>query len=208
MFSGIVQALCPIVAVERKPGLVTFAVELEAALAEGVPHGASIAVDGVCLTVTEQQGRRVFFDAIEETLRLTTIGDIAEGRQVNIERSVTAADEIGGHQVSGHVHATGLITEVTERENNRILRFQAPPGWMKYIFPKGFIALDGCSLTVVDVDRAAATFTVHFIPETLRATTFGSRKQGDRVNIEVEQQTRTIVDTVERYLEERFPASN
>lgn len=205
MFSGIVQACIPVVEVETKPGLVTFSVELEAQHAEGVTHGASIAIDGVCLTVTRQQGRRVTFDAIEETQRLTTLGGIDAGRRVNIERSVTAQDEIGGHTVSGHVHTTALITAIDHSENNQVGHFQVPAEWLKYIFPKGFVALDGCSLTVVDVDKATSTFTVHFIPETIRATTFGFKLAGDRVNIEVDQQTRAIVDTVERVLADRLP---
>lgn len=207
MFTGIVQACVEVASVDRRPGLVTFAIPLPERASRDLRVGASIAVDGVCLTVTSIAGERaearVTFDAMEETLRRTTIGEIAAGRRVNVERSAALGDEIGGHLVSGHVTGTAEIAEVTTPENNHVVTFRVPPAWMKYILPKGFVALDGASLTIVDVDRAAGTFTVWLIPETLRMTTFGWKRVGDRVNLEIDARTQAIVDTVEQVLAAR-----
>jgi riboflavin synthase len=200
MYTGIVQACAPVVRVESKPGLKTYAVEIPDALVAGLALGASVSVDGVCQTVVRIDGAQVTFDAMEETLRKTTIGSIAEGRQVNIERSATSGDEIGGHALAGHVAGTAEIVDVRVSENNRAVTFRVPSAWMNYLFPQGFIALDGASLTIVDVDRAQATFRVSFIPETLKRTTFGFKGAGDLVNVEIDSRTQIIVETVERVL--------
>ena len=200
MYTGIVQACVPVVRVVSKPGLKTYAVELPSALAAGLEAGASVSIDGVCQTVVGIAGAQVAFDAMEETLRKTTIGTIAEGRQVNVERSARSGDEIGGHALAGHVRGTAEIVDVRTSENNRAMTFRVPPAWLSYVFPQGFIALDGASLTIVDVDREQATFRVAFIPETLNRTTFGRKAAGDRVNVEIDSRTQIIVDTVERVL--------
>lgn len=200
MYTGIVQALVPVVRVESKPGLKTYAVELPDALVSGLKLGASVSIDGVCQTVVRIDGAHVTFDAMEETLRKTTIDAIAEGRLVNVERSATTGDEIGGHALAGHVSGTAEIVDVSIRENNRTVTFRVPGAWMNYILPQGFIALDGASLTIVDVDRAQATFRVSFIPETLKRTTFGFKGKGERVNVEIDSRTQIIVETVERVL--------
>jgi riboflavin synthase len=189
-----------VVRVESKPGLKTYAVEIPQALVAGLELGASVSIDGVCQTVVRIDGAGVTFDAMEETLRRTTIGSIAEGRQVNVERSARSGDEIGGHALAGHVSGTAEIIDVRANENNRAVTFRVPAAWMSYIFPQGFIALDGASLTVVDVDQAQATFRVSFIPETLKRTTFGFKGIGDQVNVEIDSRTQIIVDTVERVL--------
>jgi riboflavin synthase len=207
MYTGIVQACAPVVRVDSKPGLKTYAVEIPEALVAGLQLGASVSIDGVCQTVVRIAGAQVTFDAMEETLRKTTIGAIAEGRQVNVERSATLGDEIGGHALAGHVRGTAEIVDVQTRENNRASTFRVPAAWMSYIFPQGFIALDGASLTIVDVDRDQATFRVSFIPETLKRTTFGFKSAGDRVNVEIDSRTQIIVDTVERVLAQRPPAA-
>lgn len=212
MFTGIVKGLGTVVAGHAEPGLATFAVELPAGYADGLQVGASVAIDGVCLTATsidtlpspsegEGQGEvRVTFDAMQETLEKTTIGSIVEGSRVNVERSYRVGDEVGGHIVSGHVTGTAEIIAIDAPENNHVVTFRADPSWMKYVLPKGFVALDGCSLTVVDVSRGDSTFTVWLIPETLKTTTFGFKKVGDRVNLEIDSKTQAIVDTVENYL--------
>jgi riboflavin synthase len=200
MYTGIVQACVPVVRVQSKPGLKTYAVELPDALLTGLKPGASVSIDGVCQTVVQIDGARATFDAMEETLRKTTIGAIAEGRLVNVERSATTGDEIGGHALAGHVRGTAEIVDVRVSENNRMVTFRVPEAWMNYLFTQGFIALDGASLTVVDVDREQATFRVSFIPETLKRTTFGFKSQGDQVNVEIDSRTQIIVETVERVL--------
>lgn len=165
--------------------------------------GASVAIDGVCLTVTAIEGARVRFDAMAETLEKTTIGSLKNGDRVNVERSARMGTEIGGHPMSGHVSTMAEIIRVDESENNKAMTFRVEPLWMRFIFSKGFISLDGASLTVVDADKQAGTFQVWFIPETLRLTRFGTKTVGDRVNVEIDPQTQVIVETTERILNAR-----
>lgn len=200
MFTGIVKGLGTVVSIEDKPGLRTLVVELPAGYADGLSTGASVAVDGCCLTAVGMERDRVSFDVMEETLRKTTVGSLVVSSRVNVERSFRVGDEVGGHLVSGHVTGTAEIVSIETPDNNHVITFRAPTEWMKYLLPKGFVALDGCSLTMVDVDRAAGTFTVWLIPETLRLTTFGLKRAGDRVNVEIDSRTQAIVDTVETYL--------
>lgn len=158
--------------------------------------GASVAVDGVCLTVVAIEQRCVAFDVIEETLRRTTLGSLRPGDEVNIERSLKFGDEVGGHLLSGHVMGTARIEEVRQGNCQQEVWFGCPPEWMEAILPKGYIAIDGASLTVVDVE--VGRFSVHLIPETLRVTTLGNKGVGDLVNIEFDLQTQAIVATVKR----------
>jgi riboflavin synthase len=196
VFTGIVQGSFPIQSVVDRPGLRTLTLALPPALREGLEVGASVAISGVCLTVTSLAGETVSFDAIDETQRRTTLGRLRVGDRVNVERSARAGAEVGGHELSGHVDGTAEIVAVDRPPGNHVVTFRAPRELIRYVFSKGFIALDGCSLTVVDVDRDAATFTVHLIPETLRVTTFDAKRAGDRVNLEIERRTQVIVDTV------------
>ena len=196
MFTGIVKGKFPVVMILDKEGLRSFIVVLSNELVEGLVVGASVAVDGVCFTVTVIDHNRVSFDAMEETLRKTTIGSLKEGEFVNIERSARMGDEIGGHRMSGHVSTMAEIVDVHESEHNKAVTFKVDPEWMRFIFSKGFISLDGASLTVVDADKSQGTFQVWFIPETLRLTKFGEKKFGDRGNVEIDSQTQVIVETV------------
>jgi len=207
--------------VESKPGLIRFSIEANQEMVEDLKVGASVAVNGVCLTVASihpEQERRIrlspvrvglfarlrvetiTFDVMNETLKLTTLGSIKIGDQVNIERSLKVGDEVGGHIVSGHVHGVAKIVDITKTENNVDVTLEPPAELAKYIFPKGFVALNGVSLTVVHVSPLpgglGGRISVSLIPETLRATTFGAAKIGDLANLEVDQQTRTIVDTI------------
>jgi len=202
MFTGIVQECVPVVDLKERPGINTLTLKFPNLLLPGLKIGSSVSVDGVCLTTIAIEDNLVSFDAMTETLRKTTIGQIELGQRVNIERSATIGDEVGGHEVSGHVTAMAEIIRVSKPENNHVVTFMVSPEWMKYIFPKGFIALDGASLTVVDVDKKAGTFTVWLIPETLRRTTFGFKREGDLVNLEIDSRTQAIVDTVEQYLQQ------
>mmetsp|Transcript_25566 Transcript_25566/g.60812 ORF Transcript_25566/g.60812 Transcript_25566/m.60812 type:complete len:167 (+) Transcript_25566:522-1022(+) len=151
----------------------------------------------MCRKVVSIEGDTLGFDVIGETLRATNLGGIFEGSLVNFERSARVGDEIGGHNVSGHVCCTAGVDRVEKTENNvRLVLKLASPKFIKYILPKGFVAVDGCSLTVGEVGED--WFSVYLIPETMRMTVFGARQEGDLVNIEVDSQTQTIVDTVER----------
>lgn len=200
MYTGIVQGSFAIKALQRKPGLHSFMVELSDELMDGLAIGASVAMDGVCLTVTQIDANQVWFDAMQQTLSLTTLGELQQGSLVNIERSAKQGVEIGGHVISGHVDACVEVVAISEPENNRFVTYSLPVEQMKYVFNKGFIGLNGCSLTVAEVDKANQTFTVCYIPETLRVTTHGLKVVGDKLNIEVDRQTQAIVDTVENFL--------
>lgn len=200
MFTGIIKGKFPVVKIVDREGLRTFIVSLSPDLVEGLKISASVAIDGVCFTVTSINGLNVSFDAMEETLRKTTIGELKEGNYVNIERSARMGDEIGGHIMSGHVSTTATIIDMHESENNKAMMFKVDPQWMRFIFSKGFISLDGASLTVVDAKKEEGEFDVWFIPETLRLTRFGEKKIGDHVNVEIDPQTQVIVETVENIL--------
>lgn len=196
MFTGIVQGIATVEEITARPGLSTFAIRLPEEWAKGVTVGASVAINGTCLTVTRQEGQVLFFDAMQETLKLTTLGDLEAGSTVNFERAARIGDEIGGHLLSGHVHTTARLVDIVRPENNVTLWFEVPEAWTRYIFPKGYIAINGASLTIGEV--TGNRFNVHLIPETLRATTFGQASEGERVNIEIDSQTQTIVDTLAR----------
>ncbi len=201
MYTGIVQRVADIISVDKKTGLNTLKIAFDDYLLNQLTIGASVAVDGVCLTVTTIEDHQVSFDVMQETLNKTTLGLLNAGDKVNIERSAKQGDEIGGHSLSGHIEGRAEIAKITESENNYILEFSCPQEWMKYILPKGFIAINGASLTIVDTQTTGG-FNVYLIPETLRATTFKQKRLGDSVNIEIDNQTKVIVTTVERYLQE------
>jgi riboflavin synthase len=163
MFSGIVQHTSLVTAITHEPGLTHL--ELDVGVqTEPLKLGASVSVAGVCLTVTAVDGTRVSFDIMGETLAKTSLGSLVPGDRVNTERSVRVGDEIGGHQVSGHITGVATITAIETPRRNWIITLSVDPLWIPYILPKGFIALDGCSLTIVDV--GPEWFTVHLIPET------------------------------------------
>jgi riboflavin synthase len=205
MFTGIVQTKCTINRIESKPGLVTIGITLPVQLREDVNLGASIAIDGVCLTVTafDEQSGLVIFDIMQETLNLTSLSHLQAGKWVNVERSAKANAEIGGHCVSGHVDGTAKVCTITKTENNLRISYAYPSGLNKYLFKKGFVSLNGCSLTIADIDYDKSELTVSYIPETLKISTHGEKVLGDEINIEVDRQTQAIVDTVERVLAQR-----
>ena len=199
MFTGIVQGLCPVVSMVEETGLRRLVVDL-GDLATGAQLGASIAINGTCLTVTAVDGGRVSFDVIAETLALTNLGALSVGSRVNVERSYRVGDEVGGHIVSGHISAAVALDRVETRANERNLFFSVPSHVLKFLLHKGFVALDGASLTLASVDRAAGEISVCLIPETIARTTLGVIEPGDRVNLECDAQTQAIVETVERVL--------
>lgn len=202
MFTGIVQGTATLVSIEEKPNFRTHVIEMPEAMLPGLETGASVAHNGCCLTVTEIDGNRVSFDLMKETLRITNLGELVVGDPVNVERAAKFTDEIGGHLMSGHIMTTAEVVKILASENNRQIWFKIQEKTlMKYILHKGYIGIDGISLTVGEV--TASRFCVHLIPETLQRTTLGSKKLGSRVNIEIDPQTQAIVDTVERVLAQR-----
>ena len=202
MFTGIVQGTAPIYSIIEKANFRTQVVKLPPEMRKDLEIGTSVANNGVCLTVTEINGDLVSFDLMQETLRITNLGAVKVGDHVNIERAMQMGTEIGGHLLSGHVYCTATISDIIASENNRQIWFELPSAdVMKYILTKGFVAVDGISLTIGEVK--GAQFCVNLIPETLQRTLMGQRKVGDIVNIEIDPQTQAIVDTVENYLKAR-----
>lgn len=200
MFTGIVQGLCKVCEVTDEVNLRHLTVDL-GKMADGVALGASVAINGTCLTVTAEQEGKPTFDVISETLRLTNLGDLAVADLVNVERSFRVGDEIGGHILSGHISTSVVVAEVVEAQNTRDVYFRVPERWMKYLHMKGFVALDGASLTIASVNAEDCTISVSLIPETIERTTLGRIQAKARVNLEVDSQTQAVVDTVERVLD-------
>ena len=198
MFTGIVRGYVPIQKIEKKEGLVTIYVLFDSGFLDNITLGSSIAVDGVCLTVTHVQDNLASFDIMEETLRVTTLGEKQEGDRINVERSARMGDEIGGHVVSGHVTTKGEVIHIHNVGHDVAMTLRVSPEWMKYVIHKGFIAVDGASLTVVEPEED--TFRIHLIPETLEKTSLGNKQVGDKVNIEIDPMTQAIVNTTERVL--------
>ncbi|NVD06703.1 riboflavin synthase subunit alpha [Vibrio sp. JPW-9-11-11] len=201
MFTGIVQGMAQVVAIEKKEKFQTHTLKLDGEMKQGLTIGASVAHNGCCLTVTRIEDNLVDFDLMQATLELTNLGQLVVGDSVNIERAAKFGDEIGGHSMSGHIAVIAEVTKVVDSPNNRTIWFELPSEMMKYVLAKGYIGLDGCSLTIGDV--SGNQFCVHLIPETLNRTLFGSRAAGDKVNVEIDPQTQAIVDTVERVLAQR-----
>ncbi|MCG3728419.1 riboflavin synthase subunit alpha [Vibrio cincinnatiensis] len=202
MFTGIVQGTAKIVSIDKKTQFQTHIIEFPQGLSDGLTLGASVAHNGCCLTVTQIDGQHAAFDLMQETLAVTNLGTLQVGDEVNIERAAKFGDEIGGHSMSGHISDMATLVEVIESEHNKTLWFELPTASMKYVLAKGYIGLDGCSLTIGQVE--SNRFNVHLIPETLQRTLFGRRQVGDKVNVEYDPQTQAIVDTVERILMTKF----
>ena len=194
MFTGIIQGVGNIVEVIQGETIKSFKIEIPNT--ESLQIGASVSVDGVCLTAVVIENNIVSFDVIQETLTRTTLGQLESGDMVNIERSLKFGDEIGGHLLSGHIIATGLVSEVLNSGEGMSLSIMAPPSIEKYLIEKGYVAIDGISLTLGEVSNSS--FNLHIIPETMRQTKISSKQVGDAVNIEIDSTTQTIVATVER----------
>jgi len=205
MFTGIVQGVAQVATVSDRPGLRSFELALPAGFDAGLEIGASVACDGVCLTVTALPAPgRACFDVMQQSLGLTTLGGLVQGGRLNVERAAKDGAEIGGHPLSGHIDCVGRLIGLRQPENNHVLRIEVPPSHRRYVFAKGYIAINGASLTVAEADRRAGWFEVWLIPETLRMTTFGDKREGDALNIEIERGTQVVVDTVRDALEERL----
>jgi len=136
------------------------------------------------------------FDVMLQSLAITTLGSYQEGDRANVERAARDGAEIGGHPLSGHVDFTSEVVMVKSSDTNRLMRFSIPEAFRKYVFAKGYIAINGASLTVSEVNRAEGWFEVWLIPETRRMTVFEDKQVGDHVNIEIERSTQVLVDSV------------
>ncbi|HJM67949.1 MAG TPA: riboflavin synthase subunit alpha [Candidatus Thalassarchaeaceae archaeon] len=194
MFTGIVQGTGNVQSVSGE-SILTIGIQIPST--EDLEIGGSVAIDGVCLTATSV-GDTVTFDIIPETLERTTLGSLACGSNVNVERALKFGDELGGHLLSGHIMGKAEIVAVV----NEDYTIQCPSEMGEFIQEKGFIAVDGISLTVGKTDGDGC-FDVHIIPETLRLTTLGSKSTGDYVNIEIDAMTQAVVETTKRLMAER-----
>ena len=199
MFTGIVQGVGEIVAKTTVNTVTSMTISLPNV--ENLAIGASVSINGVCLTVVSIESNNVQFDVIDETIDRTNLGDVSVGDTVNIERSLKFGDEVGGHILSGHIFDTGIISSKTKKGDQMSLSVLAPPSVQKYLTEKGYIAIDGISLTIGKISNGC--FDLHIIPETMRLTILDSKEVGDIVNIEIDSSTQLIVETIERLLEER-----
>ena len=194
MFTGIVQGTGSVHSIEGDSTL-TFTIQIPST--DGLEVGGSVSIDGVCLTATSI-GHQVTFDVIPETIHRTTLGSLKPGDSVNVERALKFGDELGGHLLSGHIMGTAQISKVV----NQDYTICCPQEMTDYIQEKGYIAVDGISLTIGETDGNGG-FDVHIIPETLRLTTLGNKAVGDRVNIEIDAMTQAVVETTKRMMEQR-----
>ena len=201
MFTGIVQGMRKVLAVEDLQGGRKLRIQL-GDLAKKLKQGASVAVNGVCLTVVRFEKDWVEFDIIQETLNKSNLGALNVGSFVDIERACIFGGEVGGHSVTGHVDCKGIIEEVRKTANNYDLVVSCGKDWIAYLIPKGWIAMDGASLTLVEVGDNS--FSISLIPETLEQTVLGKKITGDSVNLEFDYTTKVIVQTVQRL----FPQIN
>ena len=197
MFTGIIVASGTLAAIAERGGDLELGIEAGGLDLGRIAIGASISVQGACLTVTRKSGRIFFADVSRETMAKTTLGALSAGSRVNLEPSLRAGDALGGHLVSGHVDAVGKLLEVHQDARSWRLGFELPQELARFVAPKGSICIDGVSLTVNAV--RGRSFDVNIIPHTHTATTLGERRAGDGVNIEI--------DVIARYLDRLLSAS-
>lgn len=201
MFTGIVSGKGYVQKIIKSKDYISLMIKAPKGFSKNLIKGASVSVNGVCLTVKKGKTDILEFDVIEETLQKTNLKNLSKSSKVNLERSMTAKTEIGGHLVSGHIHGTGEVLKVINRQATKDLQIKIPTSLREYFFYKGYVALNGCSLTIGKVLKTS--FYIHLIPETVSVTTFKDIKQGDLINIEVEQATINAVETVKRVMSER-----
>ena len=198
MFSGIVQGTGKVQKITAKKSYISIEISAPKNFNKKLKKGASISVNGVCLTSLDSGQKKLKFDVINETLSKTNISKLKKGSLVNLERSITASTEIGGHLMSGHIHFSGRVEKILTKNTNKDLQIKFPRKYKEYIFEKGYIGLNGCSLTLGKVNKDS--FYVHLIPETLEVTNLNVLKKGSLVNIEIDQNTIAVVETVKNSL--------
>ncbi len=198
MFSGIVQGTGRVQKITAKKSYISIEISAPKNFNKKLKKGASISVNGVCLTSLDSGQKKLKFDVINETLSKTNISKLKKGSLVNLERSITASTEIGGHLMSGHIHFSGRVEKILTKNTNKDLQIIFPRKYKEYIFEKGYIGLNGCSLTLGKVNKDS--FYVHLIPETLEVTNLNALKKGSLVNIEIDQNTIAVVETVKNSL--------
>lgn len=205
MFSGLISHLGRVASLrgDLRNGMV-LTVEAPDALAEGVADKDSVAINGVCLTVVQHDARTMTFDIVPESIERAGFDALREGSHVNVELSLRLGDRLGGHLVYGHVDATAAIVAKTPEGQGHRLTIERPAAVSRYIVEKGFIAIDGVSLTIASVTRDH--FTIALIPETSRRTSLGTKDRGDRVNVEIDPVARYAFAALDAYKETEEPA--
>ena len=198
MFSGIVSHKSKVLKVENFSDIVRIHISTPKNFNKGLKKGASVSVNGVCLTSKDNGSKNLKFDVIEETLSKTNLKHILKGDIVNLERSIKASSEIGGHLMSGHIHFTGEVKKIFDKENTKDMKISISKEYSDYILEKGYIGVNGCSLTIGKIFKDQ--FNIHLIPETLKVTNLEKLEEKDLVNIEIDQTTIAIVDTVKKTL--------
>ncbi|AOA59094.1 riboflavin synthase [Acinetobacter larvae] len=199
MYTGIVLGTEQVCSMTEQQGYRTIWLSNQHGFMDDVFIGASVAVDGTCLTVTQIQPSpsQIAFDISDQTLSLTSLKDLNIGDQVNIERSFKMGMENGGHNLYGHIEGTVQVIALSYLGETLHLELAVPTEKMKYLFHKGFIGLHGCSLTINQIDPTRSSIAVDLIPETLRLTNFKTLQLGAKLNYEIDQHTRVLVDTLE-----------
>tara|TARA_E500000081_G_scaffold55724_1_gene58558 strand:- start:1687 stop:2295 length:609 start_codon:yes stop_codon:yes gene_type:complete len=201
MFSGIVQEKGSIANLQKQNEVLSIEISCSENFVKDISVGDSVSVDGVCLTVTSKSSNSINFDAVNETLNRTIINNYIVGTKINLESSLKFGGSIGGHLMSGHIHQTAIIKEVLIIGDTKDLVIEVDAEWSKYLFEKGYVGLNGCSITIGQINDRR--FKVHIIPETLRSTNLDDLVFGDQVNLELDQNTITITDTTERLLRDK-----
>lgn len=206
MYTGIVLGTEKVVSLEKHTGYNTLTLSNEKGFLDDVFTGASVAIDGTCLTVTEilAHAKLVKFDIADQTNQLTTLADLQENDEVNVERSFKLGMENGGHHIYGHIEGKARIQHLIRNGETLHLDIEIPQDKMQYFFYKGFVGLHGCSLTVNHVDHDNHLISVDLIPETIRITNFKHVQVGDELNFEIDQTTRTLVDTIKATLQQNL----
>ncbi|MDC9595893.1 riboflavin synthase subunit alpha [Xenorhabdus anantnagensis] len=200
MYTGIVQGKERVLSLNKNNGFSTLEISNNHRFLDDVTVGASVAIDGTCLTVTQFSEDSVYFDISDFTAETTTLKFLSIDDEVNVERSHQMHKENGGHSLYGHVEGIAEVIEFNAIGETYRLVIQIPQDNIKYFFLKGFIGLHGCSLTINDIDEENKTIALNLIPETLRMTNLSKIKVGNFLNYEIDQTTRTIVDTLSRTL--------
>ena len=199
MFTGIVQGIRKVSGINDFENGRKLYIQLDN-LTVNLIEGASISVNGVCLTVVSLEKNLVGFDVISESLKRSNLSLLKIGDFVNIERACRFGEEVGGHLISGHVDCVGTIKHINKNKNIYDIVIKCEKKWIEYLFSKGWIAIDGVSLTVVEIEDNC--FSVSLIPETLNNTILGQKKEGDNVNLEFDNTAKVIVKSIKRILPE------
>lgn len=200
MYTGIVQEIGTVENIKKIDGYKKIKILCTEEFLHNIKVGASVSVNGTCFTVTSYGVCDFLIDAVNATLEITNIDHLKKGDRVNLERSSVIGAEVGGHLISGHIYGVGKILEINKKEGHSSLWIEIQDEILKYISEKGFLAVNGASLTIEKINSKNNTVKINLIPETIKKTNIFDYKEGDLLNIEIDNQTKVIVDTIQRIL--------